>query len=189
MIQQYAEPVKADSYSAPSPTDRLIAGIAAIVNILLGCFVIYVLGSRLIAVIIGHQMVPLDWFFEVFGVVLTLTKVTLAIFCAILAFTQKSMIGDDIIKIAGIAAVLINLIFFLIYMALMFVMGPKDPTHMTFYMFLVASLVLLGELASSATYLYFLEYKQTSRYEETRYEVPSRQKIAYMPVYQLQSMP
>lgn len=176
MMQLYLPRQYADQYKITQ--DKLIGGIMAVVNAVLGLFVGYVLVARLISLIENNKMVTLDYVIIIGGLILVVVKVAVAIISALIALASITIgISDDILKGLGTAAVIINMVFFILYVVLMFLLGTKDPTFTVYMLFMIASLVLFGELLSSGAYVYFI-YMKTSTSQIAQFP--------YTPVMQFQ---
>ena len=143
----------------PSSTQKLIAGISAVFNMVLGMFVGYIIISRHVAIIQEKELATIDWFILFGGLGLVLIKFGIAIWYALMAFTEIVIpINRSILKCGAIFAVVVNLSFFAVYLTVMIVLGPIDPSGLTWNYFLVASIVLFLEFLTALMYLCCMDY-------------------------------
>ncbi len=153
--------------------------VAAIVNAVLSLIVIYLLFARLFSIIGSGKAVFLDWIVIFGGLLLVLVKFAVAVACALYAFVVRELEPYySIMKSLGYLAAGIDLLFFVIYLALMLILGPKDPTGLAHNLFMVMMILTLLETLSAAAYVWFLPVPPIMN--------PfSMNPYSYMPVFQL----
>jgi len=168
----------------------MIAGILAIVNLLIELFVGFLLVSRLMAVMNPGKMVGLDWVIVIGGFLFLLLKIGLAIYCALGSFAIITITDKTMVKYGGIAVLVLNLILLIIYILALVMVGLKDPTSLALYVFLGLIILTLLEIITTAVFVYFLDaftgVQPTPYSYPNMYATPNRapMPISYTPVLQ-----
>lgn len=162
--------------------NALIAGIGGIVNALLSIYLIYFLLGRILDM--SKVMGFAGWAFFGFGVLLITVKCGVAIVTALTALLNMQFpIHFANLQLAGWICAGIDLIFVIAYTILFFTLGMKDPSGLTYNLFLFGSIITLLETISAVVYVIFCPHPIS--YFNPNTGMPMKDPYLYMPVIQL----
>ncbi len=119
------------------------------VNGFISLLVCFVFANRLLEIIIGNKAVALDWIVLVGGLLVELLNMAGAASLMVTAFTDVVInITTEMAFVITFGPIIIDLVLSILFLALMYILGNKDPTGLTFNLFMLAAIVEFLEFTS-----------------------------------------